>query len=288
MQWWCAVQEGVAWEWRWQAYPGVWLFMLLLVAFYLRVVRRPLKASGGVRIKNDLLIAGGIFSLWLALDWPIGPLGAGFLAGVHMVQYLLIGVISPALLLLGIQEESWQHLSARVEHSRLLNIVTFPFLTVAIFVAVTVVSHLPGVVDSIMLTQWGSFGLDMAWFIAGLLFWWPVVSPVPHRPRFPAPLTLVYMFPATLAHTLLSIWLVFSSFPVYGVYELSPPTGWISAIGDQQVAGLTMWVVGGTIMWTIMGGVVLRWMRAQDDSEDAAKNVWSPVVHRADSLHGER
>lgn len=262
--------------------------MLLLVAFYLRVVRRPLKASGGVRIKNDLLIAGGIFSLWLALDWPIGPLGAGFLAGVHMVQYLLIGVISPALLLLGIQEESWQHLSARVEHSRLLNIVTFPFLTVAIFVAVTVVSHLPGVVDSIMLTQWGSFGLDMAWFIAGLLFWWPVVSPVPHRPRFPAPLTLVYMFPATLAHTLLSIWLVFSSFPVYGVYELSPPTGWISAIGDQQVAGLTMWVVGGTIMWTIMGGVVLRWMRAQDDSEDAAKNVWSPVVHRADSLHGER
>ena len=107
MQWWCAVQEGVAWNWRWQPYPGVWLFILLLVALYVRVVRPPAKAGGGVRIKNDLLVAGGIFSLWLALDWPIGPLGAGFLAGVHMVQYLLIGASISLfyLLLLSLAEQ---------------------------------------------------------------------------------------------------------------------------------------------------------------------------------------
>ena len=33
MQWWCAAQ-GVPWTWRWQAYPGVWLFVLALVGLF--------------------------------------------------------------------------------------------------------------------------------------------------------------------------------------------------------------------------------------------------------------
>ena len=31
----------------------------------------------------------GVAILWGATDWPMGALGAGYLASVHMAQYLL-------------------------------------------------------------------------------------------------------------------------------------------------------------------------------------------------------
>src|SRR5690606_2268822 len=138
--------------------------------------------------------------------------------------------------------------------------LTHPGVAVLVFNAVAIVTHIPGVVDTLMATQAGSFVFDLAWLLAALLFWWPVVAPVPVRPGFPLPLRAIYLFLGTMIHSAVSIWLVYSGYPVYATYELAPPTGWVTALEDQQVAGALMLVVGNTVLWVAIGMLFFRFM----------------------------
>ena len=93
MQWWCAA-TGAAWDWRWTAYPGVWAFLLVTAGLYAALIRS-VRAQGHTVTRGKLLFfSAGLLALWVALDWPVGPLGAGYLASVHMGQFLLIAVLT--------------------------------------------------------------------------------------------------------------------------------------------------------------------------------------------------
>ena len=43
--------------------------------------------------------------LWLTLDWPVGPLGTGYLAWVHALQFVSLGMVVPPLLLNALPRE---------------------------------------------------------------------------------------------------------------------------------------------------------------------------------------
>ena len=252
LQWWCSAQ-GIPWSWEWRPYPGVWLFVVALAVVYWRIVR-----GGGPRSGRTGLAAAGVATLWLALDWPIGTLGGGYLSSVHMLQFLLIAMVAPALLLLGVPEATWRRLAA----SRAIpavRLATHPLVTLGVFQAVVVWTHLPAVVDTLMVTQVGSFALDALWLAGGLAFWWPVLAPVPRRPRFVDPLKMGYLFLATVLNTLPYAFLTFGETPYYGIYELAPPVAGIPARQDQQVAGLLMKVGGGLILWTAITILWFRW-----------------------------
>jgi hypothetical protein len=65
---------GQPWTWAW-GYPGVWLFVALLAVLYLRGIRR---AAEPRPPRPPSLLRRPPHRL-LALDWPIGPLGTGYL-----------------------------------------------------------------------------------------------------------------------------------------------------------------------------------------------------------------
>jgi hypothetical protein len=74
MTWWCAA-TGAPWTWGWQAFPGVWLFVALIVTLYVLALRRfePPRLAGGDRptTRRDMLLFGlGVLTLWS--DWT-GP-----------------------------------------------------------------------------------------------------------------------------------------------------------------------------------------------------------------------
>jgi len=119
-----------------------------------------------------------------------------------------------------------------------------------------------------MATQSGSFLIDLLWLTAGVLFWWPVIVPVPDRPRFGPPMRMGYLFLATVLNTLPYAFLTFGETPYYGIFELAPPVGRISAHQDQQVAGLLMKVGGGVILWTAITVLWFRWYNREDAARD--------------------
>lgn len=270
MTWWCSAQSA-AWTWTWQAYPGVWALVALLLVAYRLLERR----VGRATTTSRAWFLGGLAVLWVALDWPIGALGAGYLASVHMVQYLLIALLAPALLLRGIPGAAWVRLerSAGAKLRGSLGFLTHPLVTLGVFAVVVHYTHLPAVVDGLMASQGGSFAIDMLWLLGGLLFWWPIVVPVPDRPRFQHPMKMGYLFVATVVNTLPYAFLTFGELPFYGIYELAPPFPGISTRQDQQLAGLLMKVGGGVILWTAITVVFVRWFQreAAEDLREAGR-----------------
>ena len=264
MQWWCSAQ-GIAWSWSWRGYPGVWLFILALAAGYL-VVRRRFGGEG-----RGHWLAAGLLLLWLALDWPVGTLGAGYLASLHTLQLLLIAYLAPPLLLLGVPTAALRALERRRLGGRVLRGASRPLVAAAGFNLIVLVTHLPALVDGLMATQLGSLVADLSWLVAGLLLWFPVVSPVPQRPGFGEPVKMLYLFGASIPGLLPAAFLTFAHFPLYATYELAPRVEWISARSDQRVAGLTMWIFGNFIMLSAIGVLFFRWTRRGDEEDRALR-----------------
>lgn len=266
MQWWCSSQS-VAWDWTWRPYAGVWILVIATATAYglhLRALARSRSpAAAGVGTRHPVLFGLGLMWLWAALDWPLGTLGSSYLVSVHMVQFLLVALLAPPLLLLGLPPGTYDLLRHSPRLHGAIDSVTQPVAAFFIFNMVMSVSHWPFVVDALMTTQLGSFGLDMSWLVSGLIFWWPLVCPVPERPKFPFLMKIVYLGLNVVLVRPPFVILLYSKFPVYATYELAPPIAGTSALDDQQLAGVIMKVGSAWIMLVAMTVMFVMWHRAQ-------------------------
>jgi len=269
MRLWCTSSQGIAWDWTWQPYVGVWVLVIsIAVAYWLHLRRLDPSVSDdpAQRRRRNVFFALGLLSLWLALDWPIGPLGMGYLASVHMVQYMLIALIAPPLLLLGLPTASYEKLGDRPRALAALRNTTQPIIAFFIFNVIITVTHWPALVDPFMSSQIGSFVLDMAWLVAGLLFWWPVIAPVPAWPRFVPLFQLAYLGLNGIIIRPPFFILLFSKYPAYATYELAPPIPGTSALSDQQLAAGIMKLGTALVMVVAMVFVFGKWVRSSKRS----------------------
>lgn len=268
IQWWCFAQQE-AWSWTWRPLIGVWITLGLLTWGYGRLRSRVDDSAESERVRRWRKVAFGsmLFLLWASLDWPLGPLGASYLASVHMVQFLAVGVAAPALLLLALPPASFERLGSRRRMLAFLEAVTQPVAAFFIFNIGMTVSHWPGVVDGLMRTQAGSFLLDLGWFGVGLVFWWPVIAPVPERAGFHPMGKIAYLaLNAFLIRPPFAM-MIFSEHPIYSIYELAPPVV-DDPLGDQQFAGAIMKIGLAWMMFAAVVVVFQRWRRRE--SGDAA------------------
>lgn len=246
MQWWCAA-TGMPWSWRWQWYPGVHLALLGVAMTWWTLGRR-------LRWPRPPWFP--FLTAWLllliALDWPLGKLGAGYLASAHTTQFILLAMLIPPALFRAVPEAGWLHWArATTRGSRVLRL--HPLIYLIVFDVLVVVTHIPAVVDQGMKSQLGSFGIDMAWLVAGLALWWPIVAPAPLRRLTPLA-TLGYIFGATIVPTVPAMMMVFADWPLYELYELAPRFSvHFTPNDDLQLAGLLMKLIGDLPLWFAAG-----------------------------------
>ena len=255
MQWWCSA-SGKPWTWEPQIYPGVWLIMAVLALVFHVLSRR-----GRTMGESRLVYWSGwtaVGLVWQVLDWPIGPLAAGYLASAHAVQFLVIALAAPPLMLLAVRKPLAAALSEPGPHA-LASLVTQPIVAGVLFNLIAVITHVPAVVDTLMPTQMGAFVIDMAWLLAGLLLWWPIVVAAPQRAWFSAPVRMLYLFLATLFHTGIAMVMLLKEFPMYGIYELAPPWDFWSPLEDQHLAGGLMELAGAVVIFSIFTVMFFRW-----------------------------
>ena len=260
MQFWCAA-SGAAWTWTWRAYPGVWIFLALFALLVVRLNRAGARRAATAAAPVHPLFFLGLLILWLALDWPIGALGAGYLASVHMLQFLLVALIAPPLLLRGLSPDALGLIAPLRRLANVMQRLTTPLLALIVFSAIVLLTHVPAIVDALMTSQLGSFAIDMLWLLAGLVFWWPVVLAVPLH-RFPPPAKIGYLILGMMFSPVmfgLVGFLVYSSTPLYGVFELAPPIPGVSSQFDHQTAGALMSVGGAFIAFVAMSIIFFQW-----------------------------
>lgn len=276
MRFWCS-QVFEPWTWNPQPYFGVWL-----IGFTLIVLRaRSLRAKRREGFPTELLMTNGqrvafwtgLALFWIASDWPVGPLGASYLASVHMVQYMLYTLGAAPLLLISLPEWRSRELVARYRLETVVRVLSRPLAAVIAANGILIVTHAPITVDLLRSSQMGSFFLDMVWVLGGFALWLPVAGPFRELQIRAVPLKCVYLFGAAgLMPMIPGGFITFAEFPLYGVYEIAPSMG-ISTIGDQQLAGAIMKIGSIPVIWTVM---LVWWMR------------WSLAHHRADNAVGYR
>mgnify|MGYP002787296808 CR=1 FL=1 len=253
MQWWCSAGSA-PWTWAWQAYPGVWLLVGLLAFAYHRASRHPDTPRQERRLGWI-----GVLTVWLALDYPMGPLAAGYLATAHALQFLMIAFIAAPLLLLGARTGLAARLPTAGPRAQALSVILHPLLAAAVFNIVTITTHVPQVNDGLMVSQLGAFTIDIAWLLGALWFWWPLTVAVPSRPLFAVPLRMLYLFLGTVVHTGIAIVMLIRDYPMYSIYELAPRATAMDAMTDLKVAGGVMELLGIGIIFGILTAMFFRW-----------------------------
>ena len=282
MTWWCsAIQRP--WDWTPRPYLGVWLLCALIVVGYVVALRRHRAQTGEERTAADrrraLQFGGGVVALWIASDWPVGTLGGGYLSSVHMLQYMIYTLAAAPLLMLGTPEWMARTVLTRLRLTTVWRALTRPVVAVLLSNGLLIVTHSPWSVDPLRATQAGSFLLDMVWLVSGLILWGPVIDPVPEYRARSAAGKIVYLFmAAALVPMIPGGFMAFAPHPLYETYEMAPRVG-LSALHDQQLAGVLMKIGNVPVIWAVMGVIWFRWYERDRLASQRRRARRSPVPH---------
>ncbi|MEX1165035.1 MAG: cytochrome c oxidase assembly protein [Nitriliruptor sp.] len=282
--WWCS-GTGQVWTWRYTPFIGVWLVAAAFIGSYVAAHRRAGQPLDRTLLRRWCL---GVLALFVVSEWPIGQLGAGYLATVGVARYVVYTFVAAPLLLSALPTwliDRWLPFGSRRE--RAVSFVTRWPVALLVFNVVLFGTHVPVVVDGLKTTQLGSFSIDVLHLSAGLVWWWPAIRRERARNAIQEPIRAFYLFASSVLMFVPAAFLTFSPLPLYGLYELAPPL-WLGfdAIADQQAAGIVMNVVGGFVLWGIIAALFLRWARDQHEDDEVtrrAENVVRLAQARASS-----
>jgi putative membrane protein len=197
-----------------------------------------------------LAFVAGWIALEITFDWPVGKLGAGYLASVHTLQFLLLTLLVGLCFAQSIPAEGWLVMAPEGSRAaRALRWLARPLPGLLCYNLIVVTTHLPAVVDVAMTSQLGTMAIDFAWLLAGFFLWWPIVGPARLR-CMGAWGTIGFIFGATVIPTIPAMMMVFTDWPLYRLYELAPRvSNRFSANNDIKLAGLSMKLFGDIPLW---------------------------------------
>ncbi len=200
----------------------------------------------------------GLFLLFLATESPLDAFDSLYLSA-HMTQHLLLMMFAPPLILLGdpllpilrglpktfVKEGlgpflSWPALKGTGR------VLVSPVVAWLAFALSTVCWHLPVCYELALRSPFWHGVQHASFFWTGILFWWPIIQPVPSKTRMPLWAKIPYLLFADIVNTALSAFFVFSGRLLYPSYETAH-IGGFGVQDDQTVAGLIMWVPGSLV-----------------------------------------
>ena len=268
ISWWCTALER-PWNWNWIPYPGIWLATIVPIVIYTRSITRHSEVIDRRKLAQ---FVGGMLVFWVASDWPLGALGAGYLASAHMLQFLLYTLVAAPLLMMGTPEWMARRVTGRLRLYRVTTRLGRSMVTSGIiYNLLLIVTHAPGTVEALRTNQFGSFLMDMVWLLAGFVLWLPILSPIPEARVTSAPAKMIYLFvTASIVSVIPASFLTFTTTPIYAIYELAPRIWGLTAREDQQLAGIVMKLATIPVIWSTIAVIWFRWARSEEGTNRAA------------------
>ena len=105
-----------------------------------------------------------------------------------------------------------------------------------------------------------------------IIYWCPILNPVPSLPRITPVFGMLYMFVSTQPMMALGALIVFANQPLYSVYANAPRVWGFSALFDQQLGGLIMWLIMDIPLIVTITILFFRWMASQERKQREAED----------------
>lgn len=254
-----------AWN-GWDLHASVVIGLVLLGGLYAYL--------GGLRSgrRHVASFCGALVVLFFALNGPLHNLSDNYLFSVHMAQHLLLTLVFPPLLLYGTPAPVVRPLLAPRLVMTFGRAVTKPLPAGLLFTAPIVLWHVPVLYEAALRHHPLHIVQHLVFLTTAVIMWWPVLSPVPELPRLAHPLQMLYLFLLGIPMSVTGALITLSTDPLYPFYAAAPRVWGLSALQDQQIGGLLMWVLGGLMLWVVMTVVWFRWS-VWDARGDAEREV---------------
>lgn len=268
---------GTAVLMAWNADVGTLALLVVLLGGYLLALG-PLRARllPGISVPRKRIAAylGGVALLALTLLSPLDALGRDYLLVARMTQLMILVTFVAPLLLIGLPEE----LALRLLPVRKLReaLGTLPFVVIAVvgFNAIVLFWQIPRFYElSVQDAVWHDVA-NLCYLFAGVLTWWPLLTPTDRRARLSSPLQMAYLALESLPIDIFGVAIIFAPAPLYTVYLHAPRITALSAMADQQIAGALLALPGNLLDILFMSIIFFVWIerieQAQRRQERAA------------------
>ncbi len=209
--------------------------------------------------KRTTAFLTGLVLIDLALQSPIATLTMGYFEA-HMVQHLLLMVTAPPLLALGAPMTLALQTSGRATKVRLLRILnsrvfkwwSHPIPTAAVYYVSMFAFFLTSAVDVAMNHMWLMDVVNVAFLVAAMHFWWPIVGIdlIPHWPMSHG-MKMVSLLIGVPIESFLALALLASVRPAASMYSLS---------STHAGAGI-LWIGAEAFTFLALIPVFLQWLR---------------------------
>jgi len=237
---------------------------------------------GAVIGRTRILAFGtGVLTLVVALASPLDTATATVFSA-HMVQHVLLIAVAPPLILLGQPmtvlanglPRRWRRPLARLPRragiAPLVAVLTMPIVAWFLHAGTLWLWHIPQVYDAAVAST-GLHALEHATFVlTAFLYWWTIIPASPRARNALEPgLGILSVFAMGMQGAALGVILTFAGDPLYPIYIGRSELWGVSALSDQRLAGLIMWIPAGSV-YVVAALLLLRsWFRDDQPHPDA-------------------
>ncbi|MFJ5831983.1 cytochrome c oxidase assembly protein [Streptomyces sp. NPDC093089] len=227
-------------------------------------------------VSRTVFFTVGVLSVALMMCTKLNDYGM-VMFSVHMVQHMVISMLSPILLLLGAPVTlalralpvagrgslGPRELLLKLLHSRYMKVITHPAFTISMFIASLYGLYFSPLFDFLMGSKAGHIGMMVHFLMVGLVFFWPImgVDPGPHRPGYV--MRMLELFAGMPFHAFFGIAMMMASQPLVDAYRNPPASLGIDALADQNAAGGIAWAFSEIPSVIVLIALVYQWYHSE-------------------------
>ncbi|MGX9888237.1 cytochrome c oxidase assembly protein [Streptomyces sp. NPDC002276] len=218
----------------------------------------------------------GVLTVGLVMCTKLNDYGM-VMFSVHMVQHMIISMLSPILLLLGAPvtlalralppaargRKGPRELLLMFLHSRYMKIITHPAFTIPLFIASLYALYFTPIFDFLMGSKTGHIAMMVHFLAVGVVFFWPImgVDPGPSRPGYL--MRMLELFAGMPFHAFFGIALMMASEPMVETFKHPPASLGIDALSDQNAAGGIAWAFSEIPSVLVLIALLFQWYSSE-------------------------
>ena len=283
-------QHGHAVPWSFE--PWVVVCMVLAATLYVWGLANLWRRAGvgrGVRLAEAAAFGAGWLVVGVALVSPLDAMGSA-LFSAHMVQHELLMIVAAPLLVLGRPLAVWIWafpLAWRGPIGASFHrpgwrvpwlLLTGPLWAWILHALALWLWHLPSLMEAALKNEAIHAFQHICFLLTALVFWWSVLGSVSRRDRGIALLSIF----TTMVHTgALGALLTLSHTVWYPSYAASAPDWGFTALQDQQLGGIIMWVPAGLVYIVCLLVLASRWLAEPSTAIQGVKRSSSEAQQSA-------
>ncbi|WP_225829017.1 cytochrome c oxidase assembly protein [Streptomyces naphthomycinicus] len=257
---------------EWSADPFFLIATLAGLALYGWGVVRLRGRGDSWPVARTVSYVVGVLTIALVMCTKLNDYGM-VMFSVHMVQHMVISMLSPILILLGAPvtlalralptagrgRKGPRELLLTLLHSRYMRIITHPAFTIPLFIASLYALYFTPLFDFLMGSRAGHIAMMVHFLAVGVVFFWPIigVDPGPHRPGYL--MRMLELFAGMPFHAFFGIALMMASTPMVETFKNPPASLGIDALSDQNAAGGIAWAFSEVPSVLVLIALLFQW-----------------------------